>query len=348
MTEEMKENGRAVAARPIDTFKQMLEKSRDTIAAVLPKHLTPERILKIATVAVSRNPLLMECTPASVVQSVVISSQLGLEAGGPLGHAYLVPYKNGKTGRMEAQFIPGYRGLIDLARRSGQVMSIEAHCVHEKDEWEYANTHEGTKLRHVPFWDGERGPLKRVYAIARLRGAEIPQIEVMSKHDVDKIRAKSKAANSGPWVTDYDEMARKTVVRRIVKYLPLSVEMATALTVEDRAESGSPSFADLDIQAAEVLEEETTEQTRTEQLKNAIPAPPPAQSSFDRESALSEIGQIEKSLGFTTAIQRNEAIGSWTKDECHTVTQLYSAPEEIVQGALDNARRALAASGKLA
>lgn len=332
--------------RPIDTFKGMLEKAKDSIAAVLPKHLTPERIMKIATVAVSRTPALMECTPASIVQSVVISSQLGLEAGGPLGHAYLVPYRNNKTGKMEAQFIPGYRGLIDLARRSGQVLSIEAHCVYEKDEWEYANTHEGTKLRHVPFWDGDRGVLRRVYAIARLKETPVPQIEVMSKSDVDKIRAKSKAKDSGPWVTDYDEMARKTVVRRIVKYLPMSVELTSALTIEERAESGTPSYSDLDFEAAVVLEDDTPEPTRTEQLKNAIPAAPAPQSGelplaakkFDRAAAVTELMQIAEEVYGGDKKRTNEAVQDWTRSACGTLTELTKAPDEIIEAALPNAR----------
>jgi len=339
-------NGTTTAvAKPIENFKATLEKASGTIAAVLPKHLTPERIMKIATVAVSRTPLLLECTPASVVQAVVLSSQLGLEAGGPLGHAYMVPYRNGKTGKYEAQFIPGYRGLIDLARRSGQVSSIEAHCVYEKDEWEYANTESGVKLRHVPFWDGDRGKLTRVFAIARLKGEAIPQIEVMSRSDVDKIRAKSKAKDSGPWVTDYDEMARKTVVRRIVKYLPMSVELVSALSLEDRAEGhANISYADLNFEAAEVLEDsDSAPKTRTEQLRDALPQAAPSQSSaqFDREAAISEINHIFKELGLNTSIQRSKAVESWSAGESSNTNDLFKAPDEILEMVVSSAREDL-------
>lgn len=335
--------------RPIDNFKQMLEKSAGTIAAVLPKHLTPERIMKIATVAVSRTPDLMECTAASIVQAVVLSSQLGLEPGGPLGHAYMVPYRNNKTGKKECQFIPGYRGLIDLARRSGQVSSIEAHCVYEKDEWEYANTESGTKLRHVPFWDGDRGILKRVYAIARLKGSELPQIEVMSKSDVDKIRAKSKAKDSGPWVTDYDEMARKTVVRRIVKYLPMSVELVSALSLEDRAEGQSNvSYADLNFEAAEVLEDpDTAPTTRTAQLKEAMPTAPvakeeaPASKPFNRAAAVAELMDIAEKVYGPVSKLKNQAARDWSNNMAESLADLTKAPDNIIEAALPNARQTL-------
>jgi len=200
------------------------------IADVLPRHVRPEAILKSLMVAGSKQPLLYKCTKASIAQSIMGAAQLGLDCSGTLGSAYLVPYKNNKTGVYESQLIIGYRGLIDLARRSGQIDSIEARCVYANDIFDYEL---GTdpKVYHKPTID-DPGDLVAVYGVARIKGQSMPQIEVMSKSQVDKIRAKSKAGKFGPWVEYYAEMARKTVVRLLCKYLPLSPEMFAAQQAE--------------------------------------------------------------------------------------------------------------------
>src|SRR5262249_4908422 len=192
--------------------------------------------------ATSRSPKLLLCTPMSILNAVVQASQLGLEPGGPLGHAYLVPYeykrKDGthlKEGTHLCQFIIGYRGLIELARRSGQILGIEAHVVHRNDKFQ-VRWGLAPLLEHVPNFD-EPGEMVAVYAIGHIREG-IAQVEVMTTKQVDAIRARSRAADDGPWVTDYEEMARKTVVKRLTKYLPLSSEFAKAIQVDNEHESG--------------------------------------------------------------------------------------------------------------
>ncbi len=223
------------------SLKMLLERSKAAIEQVIPKHLTADRVLKVALVATSRTPKLLECTQASILQSVMIAAQLGLEPGGPLGHAYLVPYNvkvkvDGQPDRyqMECQLIPGYRGLIALARRSGEIETIEARAVWQRDTFVY---HLGLqqRLEHIPCMDGDPGPLVAVYAIARLKGGGV-QIEVMSRAQIERIKKGSKSQYT--WADHYDEMARKTAVRRICKYLPLTVELATALDLDEQAESG--------------------------------------------------------------------------------------------------------------
>ena len=243
------------------TLKTMLESKKAAIQAILPKHLTADRILKVALVAASRNPRLLECDQLSILRSVMVAAQLGLEPDGPLGLAYLVPYRNSKANRMEAQFQIGYRGLIALARRSGEIQSIEAHVVHEGDEFECVFGLEGI-LRHVPSWTAEKpGPLKAAYAVAHLTGGGV-QFEVMTRAQIDRIRANSQSGNSGPWVSDCDEMARKTVVRRLCKYLPLSVEIARAITADTAEEIGDVETLDCefdlptDEQPAQITESE--------------------------------------------------------------------------------------------
>jgi recombination protein RecT len=225
-------NGNARAIQTIDprqaTLKDLLSRALPAMKQVLPRHLTPERLVKVALAATGRNQDLLACTADSILDCVMQAAQLGLEPGGPLGHAYLIPYKNKCT------LIVGYKGLIELARRSGEIDSIEARVVYERDEFRVAYGLNPV-LEHVPNLSGDPGQLIMVYAIARLRGGGV-QAEVMTRSQVNAIRQRSRASGSGPWVTDYDEMARKTVVRRVCKYLPLSVELADVLEGEARVE----------------------------------------------------------------------------------------------------------------
>ena len=241
MASEMQTTGGTTIVRqpaPIDGLRDLLAKARPSMEMVLPKHVNAERLIKVALVAVSKTPKLLECTKTSIVQSVMKAAELGLDCGGALGSAYLVPYKkNSKDARgnwqseMVCQLIVGYRGLIDLARRSGALSSIEARVVRERDRFELAFGLE-PKLIHEPFLDGEAGGVRLVYCVARLTDGGT-HVEVMTRDQVERIRERSKASKDGPWVTDWEEMARKTVVRRTCKYLPLSAEIVRAMQ-EDR------------------------------------------------------------------------------------------------------------------
>lgn len=208
------------------------ESFRKSLKDVIPKHLTPDRIVKMALVAASRQPKLFECTPQSFLQSVMKSAELGLDCVGTLGQGYLVPYYNKHIKALECQFIAGYQGLINLARRSGHIKRIESRVVYENDMFdvEYGLNQ---KLTHRPYLGDNRGKIICVYAVAELKDGS-SQLEVMAIDQIEAIRERSKAKDSGPWVTDFAEMARKTVVRRIAKYLPLSPELAKAIETDDQ------------------------------------------------------------------------------------------------------------------
>lgn len=220
---------------PINSIRTLLERSKAQIAMALPKHLNADRIIRVAMTSIQRTPKLLECDPITLVGAVIQSSQLGLEPDGILGHAYLVPFKNTKKGRMEVQFIPGYKGLIDLARRSGQVNRISAHIVYENETFimEY-----GTKetLEHKPLPPSTRGDRKGVYAVAVLNDGS-PHFEWLWNEEIEAVKRQSKAS-FGPWQTHEDEMIRKTAIRRLVKYLPLSVELAKAAAVDELVDAG--------------------------------------------------------------------------------------------------------------
>jgi recombination protein RecT len=225
------------------TLSMILDSRKGEIAKILPKHLTPERLIRICLSAASRNPVLLECTHESLLKGIMTAGQLGIEPDGILGMGHLVPFKNNKTQKMEATFILGYRGCLDLARRSGDIQTIETGVVHKHDKFEIEFGLD-RKLRHVPAWElSDPGETIAVYAIATLKDGT-KQIEVMSRAQIDAIRARSKAGNYGPWVSDYDEMARKTVVKRIAKTLPISIEYREGI-FEDETREFSPDVIDI-------------------------------------------------------------------------------------------------------
>lgn len=224
MTQQQPQSIQKAAPTRYGSIKDFIEQRQGAISALVPKHLNPERLMKVLLNSIYKTPKLQECTPSSLLQCALTAAELGLEPGGALGHAYLVPYKETCT------FIIGYRGLIELMRRSGQLASIRAVVVRERDRFRYT---EGLdqNIEHEPFLDGDAGALKYVYAVAKLKDGSV-QCEFMTRQQVDAIRARSRSKDNGPWVTDFDEMAKKTVVRRIAKLLPLSSEAAKALEVD--------------------------------------------------------------------------------------------------------------------
>ncbi len=217
----------AVAAQsPIKTLRSLLERAdvRRQIATALPKHLTAERMIRVALTSVQRNPALLECSQMSILGSIVEASELGLEPNGVMGHAYLVPFYNGKTKKKEAQLMVGYKGLIDLARRSGKVTTITAEVVYEADRFEVVKGLH-PDLIHVPSDLEDRGPLIGAYATARIKGEETPQFTYLRKSEIVALKERSKA-KGGPWETDEAWMWKKSALRQLCKLLPCSIEQS--------------------------------------------------------------------------------------------------------------------------
>ena len=250
------------------------------LSVALPKAMTPERLVRVVTTECRKTPALLNCNPESFLGAVLQCAQLGLEPGGALGHCYLLPFGNGKAkdGRPNAQLIIGYRGMIDLARRSGQIVSICAYTVHEKDHFEWRLGLD-PDIQHVPSPEADRGKMTYVYAVAKLKGGG-GQFEVMSRAEVEKVRKQSKAGSSGPWVTHFDEMAKKTVIRRLFKYLPVSIEAARAVEVDERADRGEAvtpqDFIDATYEdlATEVPPEAVTVDGTTGEIVEDVPPVP--------------------------------------------------------------------------
>ena len=218
-----------------DTTSQAIAKAPDTsllgllasadvqaqLSKVATKHLTAEKLMRLVTGEVKKVPALAKCSVASVMRCVMEAARLGLQPGGALGQFYIVPYGS------EATPIVGYRGLITLARRSGKIKRLEAHVVYEADEFAVRfGTDPG--LTHVPSLKGDRGDIVAAYMVVQMEGESI-QVEVMTYAEIVAIRDRSRASKNGPWVTDFAEMARKTVVRRGCKYLPMDTEESAPL-----------------------------------------------------------------------------------------------------------------------
>lgn len=237
------------AARPLADMKPkeqiayLLQQKKGELAKMLPKTLSIERLLKVAQIAATTTPALAKCDVPSLVGAIGQCAQMGLEPNTVLGHAYLVPFN---TKRKDAngverwvnsvQVIIGYKGLIDLARRSGQIVSIAAHKVCENDHFELVYGLE-EKLNHTPAM-GERGDVIGFYAVAKLKDGGY-SFEFMSHHQVVQIMNGTQSKGGyGPWKDHFIEMGRKTVIRRLAKYLPLSIEFQAAVALDNQAESG--------------------------------------------------------------------------------------------------------------
>ena len=229
-----------------EKLREVLDRpdTRSVIAEALPKTISVERFMRLAITAVRKNPALAECTPASFVGCLLQAAAVGLEPETPLGHAYLIPFKDNKSGTSECTLVLGYKGLIDLARRSGKVSSIYAEVVYAGDAfaWEMGMAPNVRHQRLVSaivkhdsrsnrdLLTGEN--VTHAYAVAYVDG--VPQVAVMPRVELDSIRSHSRSAYNGPWVTHPEEMMRKTVLRRLCKLLPLSPLDREAVEQEDR------------------------------------------------------------------------------------------------------------------
>jgi recombination protein RecT len=233
--------------KPKEQIAHLLTTKRAEIEKMLPKHLNAERLLKVAQIAATTTPALLKCDVPSLIGAIGQCAQMGLEPNTVLGHAYLVPFKvkrkrdlgNGRSADEwvdSVQVVVGYKGLIDLARRSGQIISLTAHEVCKDDHFELVYGLD-EKLNHKPRMDGPRGEIIGFYAIAKFKDGG-HAFEFMSRYQVEQIMEGTQSKGKyGPWKDHFPEMGRKTVIRRLAKYLPLSIEFQTAVALDDAASS---------------------------------------------------------------------------------------------------------------
>lgn len=230
-----------------DTVKDLLEKFKGSIAQALPKHITPDRMIRVALTAITKTPDLLYCTQHSLISAVITAGQLGLMPDSVLGECYLIPFNNKSKGTKECQIIVGYRGFCALAMRSGQVKSVQARAVYAANEdggdlFDYELGLE-EKLKHVPSGLTDNDRITHFYAIVKFtNGGHV--FNVMTRKEVEAIRNESKNYIYAPnkaetiWGKYFDEMGCKTVLRRLMKFVPLSPEIQQAIGTDEEAEGG--------------------------------------------------------------------------------------------------------------
>ena len=273
--------------KPREQIAYLLDQKKGEIAKMLPSHLNAERLLKVAQIAVTTTPGLLKCDVASLIGAIGQCAQMGLEPNTVLGHAYLVPFKTKRKDSAgnerwvdSVNVIVGYKGFIDLARRSGQIVSIAAHEVCTNDEFELVYGLD-ERLTHKPALD-DRGDIIGFYAVAKLVGGGYA-FEFMSLRQVEAIMLASQSQGEiWPLEGSLHRDGPQGVVRRLAKYLPLSIEFQTAAALDGLAEGGKDQHLDafdgeysIVGPVMEHIDEETGEIT-TEAPEAPEPVAPPA------------------------------------------------------------------------
>lgn len=258
-----------VKQSPQKGMQQMLKAMEKEIAKALPSMVSSDRFQRVALTAFSSNPKLQQCDPKSFIASMMQSAQLGLEPNTPLGQAYLIPYGT------QVQFQVGYKGLLELAQRSGKIKTIYAHEVRENDEFDIDYGLE-QKLIHKPLLKGVRGETIGYYAVYHTTEGGFSFVFMTKDEVLEFAQSKSKTFRNGPWQTDFDAMAKKTVIKQLLKYAPISIELQQAITadttVKTRIEEDMNLVEDeseyIDTTATEVVEE-PTEQAGQQELQQS-------------------------------------------------------------------------------
>lgn len=238
-----KQNAVAQANGQRKGMQALVQSMMPQIQKALPSVLTGERFGRMVLTALSSTPQLQECTPQSFLGAMMQAAQLGVEPNTPLGQAYLIPYRN--HGRLECQFQLGYKGMIDLAYRSGEITDVSAHQVHENDTFEY-ELGLTPKLKHIPALK-DRGAVTQYYAVWHTKNGGYG-FEVMSREDIEThMRKFSKAAGSSfsPWSTNFDAMAKKTVLKQSLKYAPLKTEFVRGMAADGTVKSFTHDTKDI-------------------------------------------------------------------------------------------------------
>lgn len=224
-------------AAKIQMIKAMYGELGNAIPPAIQKTLTPDRMARLAVTAMRQVRNLDQCTFASLAGALMVAAQLGLEPCTPLGHCYLIPRKNGRTGQFEATFQLGYQGMLELAYRTETIKSVTAKAVHANDEFLYEEGLDD-KLVHRPYLGGDRGRVVAYYAVIKFTNGG-HAFDVMSFGDMVQHMERFAPTDyksgkvTGPWATDFDEMAKKTMIRRLFKMMRKSTDIIAKATLYD-------------------------------------------------------------------------------------------------------------------
>lgn len=267
---QKKNDSRTPAQRKQDTVRGLLKSMEGEIKNALPAYLPVEKFIRTALTAINSNPKLAECTQDSLLAAIMNSAQLGLEFNTPLGEAYLIPYEDKKNGITTVNFQLGYQGLLKLAYNTGQFKRITAREVRENEDF---NFDYGTgEISHKPCLTGDSGDVIGYYAIYQTKDGG-QDVFYMSKEDARayglKYSVPFKKYNKGPWIDNFDAMAKKSALIQVIKYAPKAIESQALVqaTNFDNAnfeksrtvESGERVYdVDYELEPVEVVEEKET------------------------------------------------------------------------------------------
>lgn len=323
------QNQQMQTMNPQQNMKSLLERSWPRIVAVIGNNLSPQRLYQMYVSTINREPQLASCGVESVLSCFMKCAALGLEPSNVdgLGRAYILPYgnKNYRTGQKEATLIIGYKGMIDLARRSGQIRDISARAVHQGDEFTYSYGL-NEDLHHVPC--AKPGKLTHVYMIANFKdGGHYFQVMTADEIEAAAKRSPSYGKAVSPWKSDYEAMAKKTVIRRAFPYLPVSVEARDAAASDDNTPDYSDVFRPLpddtvDDSPVDVSADEENEQPQ------AQPEPSPV------EAKRAEVVARFQRLGVTDEREALQTVAKITGMASESFADLSEAELDKVLGQL--------------
>lgn len=201
---------------PMDEAKRGINLMGPQFKLALPAHVSPEKFIRTIITAIQMNPGLLECDRQSLYSSAMRAASAGLLPDGK--EAALVPYSR------QVQFLPMIGGILKQLRNTGEIAEIQSEPIFENDEFDFSVTSDGVKFMHRPNLFGDRGKQLGVYAFAKLKDGSI-YVEVMNMKQIEDVRNVSKAKNGPAWSGPFaDQMAKKTVIRRLAKRLPISTD----------------------------------------------------------------------------------------------------------------------------
>lgn len=251
---------------PRQQVRDLLDKMAPEIQLALPKHMNADRMARVAMTAVSSNPRLLECEPKTLLGALMEASQLGLEPNTGLDQAYLIPYYNKNIKGFSVQLQISYKGMIELARRSGQYKAIYAHEVYEEDTFEIEyGLHKN--LIHRPVLEPESEPIG-YYAVYHLTNGGFDFIYWTREKVEAHGRKYAKSFDKGPWRTNFDQMAKKTVLKDLLAYAPKSIEIQNAVTSDDKTRELSEDGVIIDVTDYTEEKQEQANQKALEDMTN--------------------------------------------------------------------------------
>lgn len=324
------QNAQMQTMDPQQNMKNLLERSWPRIVAVIGNNLSPQRLYQMYVSTINREPQLANCSVESVLSCFMKCAALGLEPSNVdgLGRAYILPYgnKNYRTGQKEATLIIGYKGMIDLARRSGQIRDISARAVHEGDEFAYSYGL-NEDLRHVPC--AKPGKLTHVYMIANFKdGGHYFQVMNADEIEAAAKRSPSYGKAVSPWKSDYEAMAKKTVIRRAFPYLPVSVEARDAAASDDQ----TPDYSDVFRPLPTVTADDSPVDVSVDEPERSQPEARPSVSPVEAKRT-EAIGRFQR-LGVTDEQEALQTVAKITGMASESFADLSEAELDKVLGEL--------------